>query len=373
MGNMGRPRALDDAQRREVCALISAGCGFRTAAEYVGCSPSTIRREALRNPEFHEQVRSADLSCQLSPLQAIRKAAATNWRAAAWLLERTNPQRYGNQRKPAKSADVAEAMIDELFEAIRHEIKDDQLCNRIGIVVRTIVGKWQRDEWAEKHHRRNPGRAKRLISEIERARQPARERTGPKSVFDHAPVDPRTNPGFDIDPELKRKLDADLSPSEANAKCAPPPKPNESPNERAAKSNPARTPTGSALPTPHSALPPLPDGRGSERNRRDANNRDWKAERAAENAYCAQLAREAQALEDARQRAEEQRSNAARDPRTTPQPPASSASPTPQSPIERAESPHQNVFKSVQKSDASDGHRAQHPSEKQGPIERPPN
>src|SRR4051812_33883442 len=55
MGTMGRPCALNDAQRREVCALIATGCGFRTAADYVGCSPSTIRREALRNPEFHEQ------------------------------------------------------------------------------------------------------------------------------------------------------------------------------------------------------------------------------------------------------------------------------------------------------------------------------
>jgi hypothetical protein len=343
MGIMGRPRALNDAQRREVCALIATGCGFRTAADYVGCSPSTIRREALRNPEFHEQVRNADLRCQLTPLQAIMKAAATNWRAAAWLLERTNPQRYGNQRKPAKPADVAEAMIDELFEAIRHEIKDDKLCHRIGIVVRTVVGKWQRDEWAETHHRRNPERSKRLISEIEKARRPTPEpeRTGPKSVFDRdeTPKPPRS---LNIDPEMKRQLDADVWPSDANA--APP--------------------TGVE---PHRPVKESPRAASHPQPQRDA-----KAERAAENACCAQLAREAQAREDARQKAEEQRLNPARDPRTSPQAPATSSNPSPQHADQRAESPHQNVFKSVQKSDAPGGHPTQHPSEKQGPIDRPP-
>jgi hypothetical protein len=343
MATIGRPRALDDAQRREICALISAGCGTRTAADYVGCSPSTIRREALRNPEFHEQVRSADLSCQLSPLQAIRKAAATNWRAAAWLLERTNPARYGNQRKPAKSAEVAEAMIDELFEAIRHEIKDDQLCNRIGVVVRTIVGKWQRDEWAETHHRRNPARAKRLISEIERARQPVRERSAPKSVFDREPTDSKQRRGLDIDPELKRRLDEDLSPSEANAKRDPP--------------------TGV---DPHRPVKESQRAASHPQPQRDA-----KAERAAENAYCAQLAREAQALEDAKSNPGP-RPIPARDPRTSPQPPATSSNPSPHSPDQRAESPHQYVFKSVQKSDGPDGPQTQNSSEKQGPIDRPP-
>jgi hypothetical protein len=34
---MPRPRLLDDAKRREICALISVGAGIDAAARYVGC------------------------------------------------------------------------------------------------------------------------------------------------------------------------------------------------------------------------------------------------------------------------------------------------------------------------------------------------
>lgn len=44
-------------KRAEVCVLVSAGCGIERAARYVGCNPSTIRREAIRNRDFHEQLR----------------------------------------------------------------------------------------------------------------------------------------------------------------------------------------------------------------------------------------------------------------------------------------------------------------------------
>ena len=55
MAQVGRPRALDEIKRREVCALVAAGCGIEFASRYIGCSARTIRREALRNEDFHEQ------------------------------------------------------------------------------------------------------------------------------------------------------------------------------------------------------------------------------------------------------------------------------------------------------------------------------
>jgi hypothetical protein len=58
MADPGRPRALDDTKRSEVLALISTGYGIVGAAKYVGCTAKTIRREALRDPEFAQQLRS---------------------------------------------------------------------------------------------------------------------------------------------------------------------------------------------------------------------------------------------------------------------------------------------------------------------------
>jgi hypothetical protein len=55
----GRPRKVDDAKRRKVCALVSIGCDLRQAAYYAGCSYPTIRRETLRHPEFRRILRQA--------------------------------------------------------------------------------------------------------------------------------------------------------------------------------------------------------------------------------------------------------------------------------------------------------------------------
>ena len=76
----GRPRALDDAKRRDVSPLVSAGCGLEVAARHVGCNPTTLRREARRNPDFRDQLRLARRDCELSPLQAMHKAAKRHWR-----------------------------------------------------------------------------------------------------------------------------------------------------------------------------------------------------------------------------------------------------------------------------------------------------
>jgi hypothetical protein len=44
----GRPRALDHVKQREVIASVNAAFSIDRAARYVGCAPSTIRRECRR-------------------------------------------------------------------------------------------------------------------------------------------------------------------------------------------------------------------------------------------------------------------------------------------------------------------------------------
>jgi IS30 family transposase len=62
--NGGRPRTLDDAKRREICALMAGGCGMRDIVRYVGCSRKTILRDARRNPISESS--SADPKCMPS-------------------------------------------------------------------------------------------------------------------------------------------------------------------------------------------------------------------------------------------------------------------------------------------------------------------
>lgn len=132
----GRPRALDDTKRREVCALISAGCSLERAATYVGCAATTIRREARRNPEFSEKLRRASLSTEISILSSIRNAAQKNWRAGTWLLERLDVQRYGKknarQVSPEQLAEFFKQIVDAIWEEIPSEETRRRIDQRIG-------------------------------------------------------------------------------------------------------------------------------------------------------------------------------------------------------------------------------------------------
>lgn len=123
----GRPRVLTDAKCREVCTLVAAGCGVDGAARHIGCIPKTIRREANRNPKFGTALRQAIKTAELNPLNAVQAAASRHWRAAAWLLERTNPKQFARQNPEAIPIENFQAFVDELGSEIvgcvqsRHE------------------------------------------------------------------------------------------------------------------------------------------------------------------------------------------------------------------------------------------------------------
>ena len=59
MPTPGRPKALDETQHGNVCELVAGGSSIRQAARYMGCAPSSIRREAARNEEFRRQLAMA--------------------------------------------------------------------------------------------------------------------------------------------------------------------------------------------------------------------------------------------------------------------------------------------------------------------------
>ena len=120
MPHPGRPRALDEIKRREVCALISAGCSLRRAARYVGCAHTTIAREAQQNQDFRDRLHAAETQAQLHPLLAIRQAAATHWRAAAWWLERTQSD-FARRDPDSISTKRVRALFQNLLDVVDKE------------------------------------------------------------------------------------------------------------------------------------------------------------------------------------------------------------------------------------------------------------
>ena len=128
---VGRPRRLDDAKRREICALVSAGCGITGAAQYVHCAPATIHKERKRNPEFRDQLHRAELAAQMNPLCAMQQAVRTHSRAAAWMFERVQPERFGRQRPTVFGHKQLQALVDEITNIIRDEVLHDPTRDRL--------------------------------------------------------------------------------------------------------------------------------------------------------------------------------------------------------------------------------------------------
>jgi hypothetical protein len=131
MSNLGRPRALDETKQREILALISAGCGIQTAARYVGFSPRTVYREIRRDKEFWDSFRKAELASTITPLQTIKAAASTNWRAATWLLERKLPQNFAAAHRDMIDPHDLGQIFDRFFDELRRSTPNEKIRRRI--------------------------------------------------------------------------------------------------------------------------------------------------------------------------------------------------------------------------------------------------
>jgi hypothetical protein len=179
----GRPRALDETKRREICALVSAGCGLGGAARYVGCDASTIRREARRNPDFARELRHAHRDCELAPLNAMRKAASRHWRAAAWLLERSDVQRFGKVDPQTITLDQFEEYTSTLLQIVRQELEQGTLRTRVMYTIHQVRDHCQREMAAGRSPFPIPPRVTQLdespsspFAESERRTKEAKER-----------------------------------------------------------------------------------------------------------------------------------------------------------------------------------------------------
>jgi hypothetical protein len=115
--------------QREVERLDMQGLDGEAMAQEACCGDTV---EALdRCPEpfdsdewafvvFKYQAERARARAEVSTLKLISKAADTSWRAAAWFLERTRPERYGLRQSvnlagsPGAPVEVRTVSVDEL-------------------------------------------------------------------------------------------------------------------------------------------------------------------------------------------------------------------------------------------------------------------
>ena len=120
----GSSRVMTPERRTKLCELIAQSHTIEEACEAIGVSIRTVQRERKRDEDFDHEVRLA-LQKTPDPLKLMEQAARKHWRAAAWLLERQNPEEYA--RKPvnvtsAKKVVAALRFVQETaLEAVPEE------------------------------------------------------------------------------------------------------------------------------------------------------------------------------------------------------------------------------------------------------------
>lgn len=124
----GRPTILNQELTNELVKYIRTGNYIETACAIVGVAKQSVynwmkqgrRGESLETAEFLDAIEKALAESEARDVVLIGKAAEKNWCAAAWRLERKNPERWG--RKDRLDLNHGGGM-----SILNHNITDDEL------------------------------------------------------------------------------------------------------------------------------------------------------------------------------------------------------------------------------------------------------
>jgi hypothetical protein len=130
----GRPTSYTPERGHAIAIHLQYACPLEVAAQAEGVSVATVRQWLMRYPAFAAEVEQAQARCAVQLLGYLNRAAAQgNWRAAAWLLERIAPQRYGPPTRriglcvEEDDPDVSQ-MSDEELVALLARLSQEQQC-----------------------------------------------------------------------------------------------------------------------------------------------------------------------------------------------------------------------------------------------------
>ncbi len=138
MAQMGRPEILTESRQSTLCTLMSVGISQREAAQYVGCSPSTITKRAKRDAWFAARIRQAQMRSEYRAMKQMAKHGDRSWRASAWMLEKTHPERYGRRAGQGYSAKQVAAMFDQVTAAVLEKVADKHTSEQIRLSIEEV-------------------------------------------------------------------------------------------------------------------------------------------------------------------------------------------------------------------------------------------
>lgn len=153
----GRPTGLTPLVHEAVVKAVAQGNYLETAAAMAGVSRATVfawLKEGdaeTGRPEFQrfaEDVRRAQGEAETRLVETINEAATSDWRAAAWRLERSAPRRWC-----IKVREVVTAEMNSLLEELAKELSPDD--HKKALAVAERIGQAQFDVGAQAA--RSPG------------------------------------------------------------------------------------------------------------------------------------------------------------------------------------------------------------------------
>ena len=152
---MPRKCILDEAKKRDILAIITVGCTRYTAARYVGCRPADIALEIRQDKDFARQVAKSEEAAEFYYMNQIKAAAKKEqyWRAAAWVLERRNPNRYAARGAHTITFNQLARLITQIAEIVGGEIKDADvrvnILKRLNTLTTALVSEEHKEQTAE--------------------------------------------------------------------------------------------------------------------------------------------------------------------------------------------------------------------------------
>jgi len=133
MARARKSAQLDDRDRKVFLGLLQLGCSRRMAASYIGRSIQAITWAIRRDPNFAAEVSKSETSAEVGYLKNIRKAAEKEqyWRAAAWALERRNPNDFAPRAPDMVTREQFVAALTSLAETLSKELPDSRSVQRV--------------------------------------------------------------------------------------------------------------------------------------------------------------------------------------------------------------------------------------------------
>ena len=124
---MGRKSKLTPEVQERICQYVRQGLTYEIAARAAGVSETTFYRWKQRGErskrgkyrEFWEALKRAESEAEQVLVRRILAASNDTWQAAAWMLERRYPERWGRKDRVKHETDLGDALA-QVLERLAH-------------------------------------------------------------------------------------------------------------------------------------------------------------------------------------------------------------------------------------------------------------